>query len=395
MVVHIKEIPALRARIVNQNGNKEVERTISNLILPHLHPDFMNKPDTYAAVSCFPPFVVEKEHEDVICDYILSNIVDSDTKIIFDNVYEGHVVSCVTGIHKVIKRLELDHTKCYFITGSLEANTVYDAFCNSNSIENRINVVIINSWERHIHRSMDKNKPFKFEITNREKNFLCFNRILRQQRIALLGLLYDKNLVDTAYYSFFHKLTYGAPSDPLIQLHRSTLSPETYGKVYRQIFKNMKNFPLLLNNKTGENTNYVLDTDSQYYDNSYFSLVTETFFFKRNSTSFWDETSIFFSEKIFKPIACGHPFILVSRPNSLTYLKKLGYKTFHPYIDETYDSIENDEERLLAIVNEVDRLCKQTPEQWLDWLRSVSEIVKHNYSVIINKTDPASYIFKE
>lgn len=390
----IREIPALKAKIVNHSRGKEVEKSISNLILPHLHPEFSNKTDTYAAVSCFPLFVVEKEHEDVICDYILSNIVDSDTKIIFDNVYEGHVVSCVTGIHKVIKRLELDHTKCYFITGSLEANIIYNNFCNSNGIENKINVIIINSWERHIHRTMDKNKPFNFEISNKGKNFLCFNRILRQHRVALLGLLYEKNLVDTAYYSFFHKLTYNKDSTPFEYI-RKTLSKVTYGKIYRNIFKNMKNFPLLLNNKTGENTNYVLDTDSHYYDNSYFSLVTETFFFEGSSTSFWDETSIFFSEKIFKPIACGHPFILVSRPNSLTYLKKLGYKTFHPYIDETYDSIENDEERLLAIVNEVDRLCKQTPEQWLDWLRSVSEIVKHNHSTIVNKTDPASYIFKE
>ena len=32
-------------------------------------------------------------------------------------------------------------------------------------------------------------------------------------------------------------------------------------------------------------------------------------------------------------------------PGLLKYLRSTGYKTFHPYIDETYDTIDDDEIR--------------------------------------------------
>lgn len=82
---------------------------------------------------------------------------------------------------------------------------------------------------------------------------------------------------------------------------------------------------------------------------------------------------------------CKHPFLLVSRPNSLYFLKKMGYKTFHPWIDERYDTIEDDNERLIFIANEIERLCKQTSEQWFIFLQNLNNIVEHNYSVIMKK----------
>ena len=134
--------------------------------------------------------------------------------------------------------------------------------------------------------------------------------------------------------------------------------------------------------------NYVKADDDQYYQNSYFSLVTETFFFKtiEKNSKVVDENSVFFSEKIFKPIICKHPFIMMNRPYSLEYLRKIGYKTFAPFIDETYDTIEDDEDRLLAVVNEVERLSKMTDDEWIAWQENVRDIVEHNYKVITSKT---------
>ena len=70
------------------------------------------------------------------------------------------------------------------------------------------------------------------------------------------------------------------------------------------------------------------------------SVVLETIFEKR----------IHLTEKILRPIACGHPFILAAGPGSLAKLRSYGFKTFDPYIDESYDEIQEDQERLTAIV---------------------------------------------
>ena len=50
---------------------------------------------------------------------------------------------------------------------------------------------------------------------------------------------------------------------------------------------------------------------------TFISLVTE---------SLTDRNTLFFSEKIWKPIMVGHPFLLLGSKHSLKYLKNLGYK---------------------------------------------------------------------
>jgi hypothetical protein len=77
----------------------------------------------------------------------------------------------------------------------------------------------------------------------------------------------------------------------------------------------------------------------KYYSESFCSLVFETY----DSQMF-----PFFTEKTWKPIAFGHPFILYSNPYSLAQLKELGFKTFSAFWDETYDELYGNQ-RLEAI----------------------------------------------
>jgi hypothetical protein len=72
-------------------------------------------------------------------------------------------------------------------------------------------------------------------------------------------------------------------------------------------------------------------------------------------------------------------------PGLLKYLRSTGYKTFHPYIDETYDTIDDDEIRYQMIVDEIKRLCNQTDEEWLAWQNNIKNIVEHNYDILKNR----------
>lgn len=86
------------------------------------------------------------------------------------------------------------------------------------------------------------------------------------------------------------------------------------------------------------------------YLDTYFSLVTETVF---------DYPYSFRTEKIWKPIAIGHPFIAVSNHGYYRDLHRLGFQTFGKLIDESFDLIEDHEQRLQRIVQEVEWLCQQ------------------------------------
>lgn len=390
MTVYVKEIKGSKFNLEYIDGQPVIKRAPYNILLPHLVERFRNKSINSVAVQCFPP-IIDKRLA-AITEYIRDNRHSEDALIFFDNVYEGHITSCIHGIHSIINTLRLNPEKCYFISGGMEARQLYSEYRKKHGITKEINIIVLNSWERHLSlRFFDQYQgsyTVQHHIKNKEKLFLCFNRIVRPHRVSLLGLLYGKGLVDCSYYSFFPDVTYDSTTPDLFKTVRPYTTDATYEIIRKSIQDNQSKFPLIVNNTDGSNTNTVMPDDNIYYENSYFSLVTETFFYVHPDIdqNVWDERSVFFSEKIFKPILCKHPFVLVSRPNSLHYLRKLGYKTFHPWINESYDTIQNDEERMLAIVDEVERLSKQTPEQWIEWLKGVAEIVEHNHKVIVSKT---------
>jgi hypothetical protein len=87
---------------------------------------------------------------------------------------------------------------------------------------------------------------------------------------------------------------------------------------------------------------------------------------------------------MYKPIACHRPFIVFSTPWFLKEFKNLGYKTFHPYIDESYDDIQDDVERLNAIAKEVERLCNLTDADFTNLMENCKKITEHNFKIMEN-----------
>jgi hypothetical protein len=197
----------------------------------------------------------------------------------------------------------------------------------------------------------------------------------------------ENKLFDQAFYSAekFHHFEHMCIND----------RKGSFEEVTRQLCPIKHKFPLRLNiTESRPNPIDLLYEDIFYHENSYFSLVTETQFYEdmvaydhtpKSYQFYYGLRSAFLTEKTFRPIAFKHPFILCSEPFILQELKKLGYKTFHPYINETYDTIENDDRRLNAIITEVERLCSFTDEQWLEWQKNIKDIVEHNYAILLNK----------
>jgi hypothetical protein len=98
------------------------------------------------------------------------------------------------------------------------------------------------------------------------------------------------------------------------------------------------------------------------------SVVLETVFDHR----------IHLTEKTLRPIACGHPFILAAGPGSLQLLRSYGFQTFSGYIDESYDQIQNDQERLSAIIQEMKRIQDLPTEQRQQLINACREISQFN-----------------
>ena len=89
------------------------------------------------------------------------------------------------------------------------------------------------------------------------------------------------------------------------------------------------------------------DYSTDDYLNCGIEVVLETLF---------DDDRLHLTEKSLRPIACAKPFILAATTGSLDYLRSYGFKTFHPYIDESYDQECNPVKRLNMIANEMSRI---------------------------------------
>lgn len=114
----------------------------------------------------------------------------------------------------------------------------------------------------------------------------------------------------------------------------------------------------------------VISTD--IYNQTAYSVVAETNF---------DNHYNFYTEKIVKPILAERLFIVFAGKNYLKNLQKLGFKTFDGIIDESYDSIDNNEQRFNLALEQMQLLMKQPQEEILAKIRPITE---HNKQVMLN-----------
>jgi hypothetical protein len=93
-------------------------------------------------------------------------------------------------------------------------------------------------------------------------------------------------------------------------------------------------------------------------------------------------------------LACGHPFILAAGPGSLALLKKYGFQTFSPYINETYDTVQDNDLRLSLIVDEMKRIQLLSELERTEIIRQCNQIAEINRAHFFSK-DFFNLIVKE
>jgi hypothetical protein len=166
--------------------------------------------------------------------------------------------------------------------------------------------------------------------------FLFLNGRARPHREAALRKLRARNLLENSLWT---NLDSGngplrtLPTEYEVERYQNNATTNHYIKFE------------LFNNEWGE-----IYLEPRPYINSYFSLVSETVF---------DMPYSFRTEKTWKPILMGHPWITVANQGFYRDMRNLGFQTYSNVIDESFDTIDNGEDRLDRIVAVVNDLCRQ------------------------------------
>ena len=89
------------------------------------------------------------------------------------------------------------------------------------------------------------------------------------------------------------------------------------------------------------------------------------------------------TEKTFKPIALGMPFVIVGTRGSLEYLRSYGFRTFGDIWDESYDSADDSVriERVASLLRSLDELPPEGKQELFD---AAQEVIKHNWNHFYN-----------
>jgi|TARA_R110000868_G_scaffold409037_1_gene693772 hypothetical protein len=218
-------------------------------------------------------------------------------------------------------------------------------------------------------------KIFK-ETQNIQYHFASLSQgSLRHHRYGITYGLHQYDLIKKGKISCpaFKNFKYNFVSDSLL----INLDTKEYLKKFNFYKNNLEEFekilPLILDNKTNQYHNY--DYENNLIKDVFINIVNETH--HPNNT-------FFVTEKTFRSIAHGKPFLINGDPGTLKYLKSIGFKTFDQWWDESYDEIKNEWERIESLLKIVKNICSQSTEKCMRIYQEMLPTLKHNWSLLNN-----------
>lgn len=314
---------------------------------------------------------------------IFDMVVNKTASIVLDIPFEPFLRAIDAVYEDIVIKLGIPSSQIIFSSNMYDAKAYNDKVAEQHNLT-PIRIFYFSALEWMLNKYQGP-IPNTLTLKHYDKKFLNLNRRWRTHRPLLVLLMYHQHLLDKGFVSF-------GPAD---EEYYNTweriwdgLKCSTWQnrKVFDAVIESesIKSMPPLYLDTDELHTNRAELTDStnKYYEDSYFSVISETTFYYEES----DKNSRFITEKTFKAIMMNHPFIIVSLPGSLQVLKELGYKTFSPWINESYDQEQNGLNRMLMIVEEIHRLSNLPINELEEFLIATKEICSYNYNILKNKT---------
>jgi hypothetical protein len=292
-------------------------------------------------------------------DSIMSLVDLHPGRIVFCNPAEGSQTAILQ-----LKRLRITEAvrsaRLGFVTsGDLEGGfNELSTDCYFTNIVEYTENQAAHEWASLVYQQ--PHKPWKF---------LFLNGRLRPHRKALIDALRSRNLLSQALWTNLQDRVDMPWSSSLTteQTEPVRLLPDCYEIERAQ--------PYLTNPGTQGFVKHQLFADTwgdavinpRAYVDSYFSVITETIF---------DYPYSFRTEKIWKPMIMCHPFVVAANRGYYRDLQARGFRTFAHLIDESFDEIDNSQDRIRRIAEVIEDICRQGPECFL---HAAEHICKYNY----------------
>jgi hypothetical protein len=308
---------------------------------------------------------------------------DRTAIVYYDQSWEGFPmldsVNYFEKFYENFAKLQLPPSQFILSTGNMLESTLHDEWCNKHSIRDRMTVISANffaalsadtSFFGKGAPNITFDEQIQYKLSNSVTLFNCLNRVTRDHRICFIAMLNYYNLLDSNKVSH-NSFPYHHSDEIQIKNYRHHPSYEK-----TNVLAVNSKLPLILDSNEFE-VNKAQNFFKEIYLESWVTMVTETLATENNT--------MFFSEKIYKPMRARHPFILLGIRGSLRELKRQGFKTFDSWWDESYDDIENITDRMEAICKLLLSLQIKTNDEWIAIYKDMYAVFEHNFNHLISQ----------
>ena len=333
-------------------------------------------------------------------------------KWILDCMTESISEECINSLYEKLNEINLDITP----ENSIVVN-------NENHLEKYPNAIsfpyilfeVFLSFSNTIFPYIPYDTSYIEKLKQHKKpnKFLCLNGSAKDFRMILLNELHRKGYDNNGMVTFL--MHNGESQEQLEEFFYAGQTnnnpyhwdghieyPYDYNKDY------FSKVPFLIDTITGESDEYPdnwipnpkywkddffrdnRSVPQSFFEDCYFQITPETEFFSSNGK--YQRRQDCVSEKTYKGLLFN-PTLSISSPHTMKLVKSYGFQTFDSVIDESYDSIENDNERFWKVMTEVDKLMNMSDNDLHELFVESLPIILHN-QILINEMNPRSLLDK-
>jgi len=324
----------------------------------------------------------------------LAAIIDNGGYLLIDHIVESYFGrrDMVERLHDGIAEARLDPKRVVLLNGNMISDRRYNSICNELGIDQRAEVIPYNGcfWLVNAHNQARGDDAHDIAARARRahaaldaekaRKFVSFNGKGRPHRTYVVLRMIKDGYANDGFVSL---LGHEADESPSIDKVAAQIRNFPGAEDLRQAIPGfVDSLPLTVDvsrEKSRENMalKFVLpwaSPDPEFYDKTHFSVVLDT--------SFSDEGTLFQTPIAYKSFMNFSPFVYFGNRGGLSCLRDLGFESFAPFINEGYDDIEDDNQRLLAAYGEFERLVNLSHAQLNEGVRSIWPKLVHNFNLI-------------
>ena len=315
-----------------------------------------------APINAWYPIVLgwfdfSQDYINVISNDAMERIKKKQMKLVFTYHEGDHPGRIRQRLDELCQQHSIDTELVWLISGN-------------SSADQYANTVYWPETEFMYWRSVDRDNGAQYHLRPRSRAYTALCRIDKLWRKTFMSDLWQHNLHTRGYFSYNQYLL-GSEDDYI----DCALSNHYLAACQPRIDQFIAAGPFRVDSLDNREHNTYNLNMTQLYEDSYFNVILETMIDIDGSGG------QLVSEKTFKPIFNNQFFVAVSSADHQRHLRDLGYQTFGRCIDESYDSITDNQQRFEAVLELTRKLAGSDIEFLHDLYKQLQPEITHNAQV--------------